>query len=116
MRVLHVASHDKSLPIFGLTMMMKHDDFKKVALGLDDKIHLVDAAEVKTSSPDDAFFLTNTIESAWHTANPSKVTATGKSLRSTSAGDILVTDNDVLLIDMRGFKTLGITPDQVKMK
>ena len=60
-------------------------------------------AEVDTNNKDNAYILTNSINSYW--GDNKKVEAYGKN-RSTSVGDVMVTEDGIYAVGMSGFKLL----------
>lgn len=87
-------------------------DFIKYAL--DNKTVIKDiivsyVATIPTGSPEEAYRLTNHINTDWDKNPDIKVSSalTGKPVRSTSVGDILTHENECLIVDFCGFRELS---------
>lgn len=66
---------------------------------------LTKVAEVDTDDLDEAYRLTNNIDQSW-TLNEG-VSSVAPELRSTSVGDVLLSNGEYLMVDTFGFKKLS---------
>lgn len=68
-------------------------------------------AEVNTNNLDDAYRLTNNIDSGWHANSEVKYLGPPDGCRSTSMGDVLELDGKFHVVAMIGFDDFTFTPE-----
>lgn len=88
----------------GIWKFFTEADCKKAFLN--DKYFLV--ASIETNDFDEAYRLTNHIDTAWNDNDDNRMTVYGAGLpkRSTSVGDLMLTDDGMNMVDSFGFKKL----------
>ncbi len=116
MRILHLTARRPNSNATPLAFAFLHGpkEFEGIARGTHTELAYIEAAYLDSSDKEWAFERTNSVSQNWTTRTDPDVRPTGKSLRSTSVGDIMVHDWQVYAVAPTGFIRLDMNPEDVR--